>query len=172
MTMNSWMSIGLSAWAHHRHGQRAGVHAADVAIERQAGVLGRRLGDRQARAQNRVGPQPALVDGAVELDHERVDVPLICRIEPPQDVADLAVDRGDRPAHALAAESRLVAVAQLDRLVGAGRGAGRHRRAAKRAGLELHVHLDGRVAARIQDLAPQNADYRGHHDPSPSLARR
>ena len=35
---------------------------------------------------------------------------------------------GDRRQHALAAVARLVAVAQLDRLVGAGRGAARHRR--------------------------------------------
>ena len=54
---------------------------------------------------------------------------------------------------ALAAEAGLVAVAQLDRLVGAGRGARRHRRAADRAVGQDDVDLDGRVAARVEDLA-------------------
>ena len=46
---------------------------------------------------------------------------------------DLAVDVGDRLAHALAAVARLVAVAQFERLALAGRRARRHRRAAERA---------------------------------------
>ncbi len=55
--------------------------------------------------------------------------------------------------HALAAVLGLVAVAQLDRLVGARGGARRHRRAADRTVNEHHVDLDGRVAAGIEDLA-------------------
>ena len=64
--------------------------------------------------------------------------------------------------HALAEIARLVAVAELDRLVGAGRGAGRHRRAAHRAVLEDHIDLDGRVAAAVEDLAPDDVDDGGH----------
>ena len=64
---------------------------------------------------------------------------------------------GDRPEHALAAEPRRVAVAQLDRLVGTGRGAGRHRRPTDRAVGQDDVDLDGRVAARIEDLAGVDA---------------
>ena len=45
------------------------------------------------------------------------------------------------------------AVAQLDRLVHAGRRAGRDGGAADGARLEQHVDLDGRVAARVEDLA-------------------
>ena len=55
--------------------------------------------------------------------------------------------------HALAAVARLVAVAQLDRLVGAGRGARRDGRPADRAVGEDDVDLDRRIAARIEDLA-------------------
>ena len=55
--------------------------------------------------------------------------------------------------HALAAVARLVAVAQLDRLVGAGRRARRHGRPADRAVGEDDVDLDRRVAARVEDLA-------------------
>ena len=58
----------------------------------------------------------------------------------------------DRRQDALAAVAGLVAVPQLDRLVDAGRGAGRHRRPAERAVLGDDVDLDGRVAPRVEDL--------------------
>jgi len=59
----------------------------------------------------------------------------------------------DRLAHPLAAVAFLVAVAQLDRLMGAGRGTGRHHRGRARSATERHVDGDRRIAARIEDLA-------------------
>ena len=53
-----------------------------------------------------------------------------------QRLGDLAVDRGHRLAHALAGEPALVAVAQLDRLAGAGGGPRGHGRPAACAALE------------------------------------
>ena len=47
----------------------------------------------------------------------------------------------------------VAAVAQLDRLELAGRGARRHGGEAARARLEDDLDLDGRVAARVEDLA-------------------
>ena len=129
---------------HHRHRQDVGRDAADVAVERHAEALGRGLGDGEAGAEDGVGAEPALVGGAVELDQDAVDAGLVGGGEPGQGVADRAVDRLDRPAHALAAVAALVAVAQLDRLVRAGRGARGHRGAAHGAVLEQHVDLDGR----------------------------
>ena len=64
---------------------------------------------------------------------------------------------------ALAAVARLVAVAQLDRLVRAGRGARRHGRPADRAVVEDDVDLDRRVAARIEDLARVDDSMSGAH---------
>ena len=58
--------------------------------------------------------------------------------------------------------ARLVAVAQLDRLVRAGRGAGRHGGAAHGAVLEHHVDLDRRIAAAVEDLAGDDVDDGGH----------
>ena len=58
----------------------------------------------------------------------------------------------------------LVAVAQLERFVLAGRRAGGHRGAAEHARGELHVDLDGGIAARIEDLAGANGDDLGHGD--------
>ena len=54
---------------HHRHGQHVGRLAAEVAPQRRAGLGRRGLGRGERHAQDRVGAQPALVRGAVELDH-------------------------------------------------------------------------------------------------------
>ena len=74
---------------------------------------------------------------------------------------DLAVDGFDRALDALAEEAR-AAVAQLDRLVRAGRGAGGHGGAAHRAVFEHDVDLDGRVAAAVENLAADDVDDGGH----------
>jgi hypothetical protein len=54
--------------------------------------------------------------------------------------------------HALAAVAG-AAVAQLDGLVDAGRGAGGDDDAAEGAGLEADLDLDGGIAARVEDLS-------------------
>ena len=61
-------------------------------------------------------------------------------------------DVGHGRLDALAVVARLVAVAQLDRLVGAGGGTGGHGRPAHGAVVQDDGHLDGRVAARVEDL--------------------
>ena len=66
------------------------------------------------------------------------------------------VDRGHRLQHALAEVALLVAVAELHRLALAGRGAGGDRGAAQGAALEHDLHLDGGVAAAVQDLAGED----------------
>jgi hypothetical protein len=77
---------------------------------------------------------------------------LIVGFQPADGVEDLAVYGIDGLQDALAAITALVAVAQLDRLMLAGRGAGRHRRAARCAAFQLDIDLDGRVAARVQNF--------------------
>ena len=62
-----------------------------------------------------------------------------------------------RVEHALAEVALLVVVAKLERLARAGRRAGRHGRAAERAAVEEAVDFDGRIAARIEDLAARRA---------------
>ena len=75
---------------------------------------------------------------------------------------DLAVDGLDRLLHALAEIARLVAVAQFDRLMRAGGGARRHRRAADRAVFQHHIDLDGGIAAAIENFAADDVDDGGH----------
>ena len=83
-----------------------------------------------------LAPSRALFGRAVERDHRLVDGDLVLGVHAADRLEDLAVDGLDRLQHALAEIARLVAVAQLDRLVRAGRGARGHRRAAHRAVLE------------------------------------
>ena len=109
---------------------RRGV-AAEVAVQRQAGRGRRGVGAAERRAEDRVGPEPALVRGPVEVDQRPVDRRLLARIEAAQRGRDLAIDRLNRAAHALPPEPPRIAVTELDRLVGPCGGAGRHRRTAE-----------------------------------------
>ena len=109
-----------------------------------------------------LAPRRDLVARAVELDQRRVDAALVLGIHAGERVEDLAVDRIDRLLDALAEVARLVAVAQLDRLVRAGRGARRHRRATHGAILQHDVDLHRRVAAAVEDFAADDVDDGGH----------
>ena len=142
---------------HHRHGEDVGVGTTDVAVQRHTELVGGRLGDRQADAEDRVGAETRLVVGAVELAQQRVDDALRHRVEAVEGVGDLAVDEADGALDALAAVA-VAAVAQLDGLVLTCRGAARHGGAPGRAGVEDDLDLDGRVAARIEDLAADDFD--------------
>mmetsp|Transcript_16773 Transcript_16773/g.54607 ORF Transcript_16773/g.54607 Transcript_16773/m.54607 type:complete len:458 (-) Transcript_16773:185-1558(-) len=139
--------------ARHRQHHLAVVagQLGDVPVERDAGGLGRRLGHRHRHAEDRVGAQLGLVGRAVERTHLVVDSLLVEHRHADQLLGEDVVDRGHRLDHALAEVPRLVAVAQLVRLVDAGGGARRHRRADLDAALGDQVDLDGRVAARVED---------------------
>src|SRR5439155_16218307 len=94
----------------------------------------------------------ALVRGPVELGQRSVEAALIPRVAAPDRRADDVDDIRDGISDALATVSTLVAVAQLDCLVQAGRGSRGDAGPAEGAVLEADVHLDRRIAARIEDL--------------------
>ncbi len=150
---------------HHRHRQdprlAAAVELGEVAVERLLGIGGGGLGGGQGDAEDRVGAEAALVRGAVELDHRLVERALLGGAGAGQRLGDLAVDVGDRLADALA-DPLVATVAQLDRLELTGRGARGNGGDAARAGLERDLDLDGRVAARIEDLAGVDGGDRAH----------
>ena len=147
---------------HHRQRQDARRRAADIAIERQARRLGGRLGDRQRDAEDRIGAELRLVRRAVERDHRVVDQDLVFRLEAGQRLENIAIDRLDRLEDALAAVARLVAVAQFDRLMRAGRGAGGNGGAAHRPVFENDLDLDGGIAAAVENFPRDNVDDGGH----------
>ena len=91
-----------------------------------------------------------------------VDGDLVFGIHAGQRIEDLAVDGRDRLGDALAEIARLVAVAQFDRLMRAGRGARRHGGAAHGAVFEHDIDLDGRIAAAVENFAGGDVDDGGH----------
>jgi hypothetical protein len=139
-----------------------GPAPAEVAKERQSGLLRGGLRDRHRNREHRVRAEARLGLGAVELDQRAVDEALLGRIQADDRLGNLGVDRLDRLQHALAAVALRIAIAQLDRFAAAGRGARGHRGASHDARLEQHVRFDRRIAARIQDLPSHHVDDRAH----------
>ena len=141
----------------HRHRQYVGLRAAEVAKERLAGRVCRRLGAGQRNGEDGIGAEGGLVVGAVEIEHRLVDRRLVGGIDAGERREHLVVDVGDGLPDALAEVAALVAVAQLERLVFAGARAAGHGGAPKRAVLEGDIGLDGGVATRVEDFAGQDA---------------
>ena len=96
--MNSWMSRLLLACAPPLMmfiigtGMLIGPAAAEVAVERQAGFFGRRLGHRHRDGQHGVGAEARLVVGAVQFDQGLVDEGLLLGIEADDGFGDFGVD--------------------------------------------------------------------------------
>ncbi len=148
---------------HHRRGQHVSVHAAQVAVKRQLQGSRRGLRHRQADAQNGVRTQFGLVGRAIQFQHPLVDGLLLCGVPADEFLGQDGVDVFHRPQHTLAVVAALVAVAQFQRLVHAGRSAGRHRSPSPTAVGQHDFHLDGGVAAGIQNLTAVNHGYRRIH---------
>src|SRR5437588_4135041 len=127
-------------------------------------VLRRRgcAGAGEGGAQNGVRTQLRLVGGAVEGDQSLVDSSLVGDVRARERVGDRAADIGHRGEHALSLVAGAIAVAQLDSFVGSGRSSRGDRRASALAGVEHDIHLNRRVAARIQDLARGDLSNRWH----------
>ena len=119
-----------------------------------------RVRDREGDPEDRVGPELGLVVGPVEVPHQRVEATLIEGVRAQQRGPDGVVDVRDGLADALAPEA-LVAVAQLEGLVGAGRCPRGHDRPAPAPGIEDDLGLDRGVAAGVEDL-PGPHEARSH----------
>ena len=123
-----------------RHRQQRRLLAAEVPVQRNAGVRRRSVRHRQRDAEDRVRAELRLVRRAVQLDHRLVERALVAGVHAAHLRRDRLVDVGDRLQHALAAVAPGVAVAQLQRFVDAGRCARWHRRRTARAALKLHCY--------------------------------
>ena len=166
--MNSWRSIEFSRVhaavddVHHRHRQDVRVGAADVAIQRKPGLGGRRPGDRERGAQDRVRAQIALVVGAVELDERRIDPALVERVHAGERSGDRRCSRGPPPRDALAAVAALSPSRSSTASCCPGRRARRDGRPAAHAGMEDGLDLDGGVSPRVEDLVAVQRVDRAH----------
>src|SRR5439155_2223519 len=116
-------------------------------------------------AENGVGAEPRLVGRAVERDQRLVDLGLAFGFHAADRIENLTLDRGDRLLHALAEVARLVAVAQLHRLMGAGRGTRRHRGAPARAVRQQDFDFDSRIAATVEDFTADDVGDGCHEGP-------
>ena len=141
---------------HHGHRQGLGVDAADIAVQGHAQALGSGLGTGQGGAQNGVGAQTALVGGAVQVDEGLVDGHLIQHVHAHQALGDLGIHVLHSSEDALAQVAALVAVPELAGLVHAGGSAGGHSGAAHGAVVQIDLHLNGGIAAGVQDLTAQD----------------
>ncbi|CAB4733571.1 unannotated protein [freshwater metagenome] len=154
---------------HHRHRQHVRVGTADVAVERQTGRVGSGASHGERDTQDGVGAEGRLVGRAVEVEHRLVDQPLVVGVETLDRGADLVDDRVHGLLDALAGVP-IAAVAQLHRLERTGRRARRHGGASERAVVEEDLHLDGGVAAGVEDLAGADC-FDGCHGAAPDEVR-
>ena len=143
---------------HHGHGQGLAVHAAHVVVEGHTQALSGGLGHGQGAAQDGVGTQAGLVGGAVQLDHGLVDGHLVQGVHADEALGQLGVHVGHGLLHALAQVAALVAVPQLAGLVDAGGRAGGNGGAAHGAVLQHDLHLNGGVAAGVQDFTAKHVN--------------
>jgi hypothetical protein len=147
---------------HHRHGEDAGVGAAQVAVQRQLDAGRRRMSDRQGDAEQRVGAQLPLVRRPVDLQQCFVEKHLLARVHAQDARGDGLVDILHGLEGPLALVSRFVSVAQFDSLVrpsgGPGRDSGPPAGAVRQNDLDLH----GRVATAVKDLTGLKRFDEGH----------
>src|SRR6185312_8188019 len=151
MTMNSWKSTLLSAWAPPLRMFIIGTGSVTASAPPKACRCTARGGHRDR--QDGVGAEAALVRRAVELDQAPVENRLIGDLVAHQGRSQHLVDVGDRARDPFAEVALGVAVAQLDRFMFAGRSAAGHRRATARARSQRQIAFHRGVAAGIKYLA-------------------
>ena len=147
---------------HHGNGQRHRACAAQVAVQRQACVFRCRTGHGQGHGQGGVGTQVGFVVGAVQIQHDLVDIGLFVGVNADKGLGNVVVHVFHGFQYAFAEITRCVAVAQLQGFFLAGRCAAGHGCAAHNAAFQQNVAFNGGVAARIQNLAGENIDNGTH----------
>ena len=153
---------------HHRHRQRRRVLAAEVAEERGPASAAAAFALASETPRIAFAPRRPLFGVPSSSISRRSSASWSVASSPATAAAISPLTFATACRHALAAV-RVAAVAQLDRLVDAGGGAGRDGRPAGRARPSDDLHLDGRVAAGVEDLAGVDAGDAAHS--TLSLAR-
>mgnify|MGYP007129178017 CR=1 FL=1 len=111
---------------HHRHGQRLGIHTADVAVERQTEIVGGSAGYGQRNTQDGVGAQLRFGRRTVQRDHRLVDAHLIRYAHTDDRRSDDVIHVLHRLLDAFARITALVAVTQFKGFVLSRRSTARH----------------------------------------------
>ena len=100
-------------------------------------------------AQDSISAQARFGGRAVQINQALVQTGLIGGIKPGDGWGNVLADVGNGRLHPLTAKTPLIPIAQFQRLIDAGRCAGRHGGPPKSAAGQRHVYFNGRVAARI-----------------------
>ena len=150
---------------HHRGGQHRGVHAAQIAIQRNPQRIRRSARRRHGHGENRVRTQTAFVFCAIQRDHGRVQQPLIGGIHTGQFRSENALDVLDCLQNALAEIVALVAVAQFHGFVFARRRATGNGCPSNRTTCQYYIGLNRRITARIENFPRTNCSNFRHSAP-------
>ena len=149
---------------HHRNRQILAGHAAEIAVQRNAGLLGCRTGYGHAHGQQRVGAKAFFVLGPIQINQRAIEKGLFRRIQPQHGLRDFGIDVLHSLEHTFAQITFFVAIAQLNGFATAGGGATGHRSTAHYARLQQHVAFNGRVTAAIENFAADNVNNCAHED--------
>ena len=136
-----------------------GIRTADVSVQRHAARLCRSSGYGERHAQHRIGPEVTFRGRTVQLQHQLVQLALVIHVASMQHGSYALVDVHHRLRHSLAAVATLVAIAQLQRFILTRRSPRRHGSTSYHTILKHHVGLNGRRAARVQDLTSSDIRY-------------
>ena len=135
----------------HRHRQPVRTRTAELPVQGNRLVARRGVGAGHRCGQDRIGPETALVGGAVQLDHPSVHGLLIVRVHAEQGLLQFSINVCHCRAHTFPAKAVRFAIAEFECLAGTGRSAGRHGRAARHASRQEQFGLDqGRGLRRPQ----------------------
>ncbi len=141
---------------HHRNGEHISVGAADVTVQGHIQSLGSSVCGSQRHAQDSVGTELALGGSAIEGKHLIVECALVEHIVTLECGSDYLVDIVNGLQDALATETALVTVAELECFVLTGAGARRNTCAAHNAVLKRNLNFHCRIATGIQNLTGMN----------------
>ena len=134
---------------HHRDWKLTCADTTDVAVEREADFLSRRLCNCEGNAKDCIRAEVPLVMGAIQLEEEVVDSGLLNGIHVDQLRSDVLIDVVNGLLNTLAKVAGLVAITELDRFVGTGGCATWNRCTSDDAALEVDIYFNGWVAAGI-----------------------
>ena len=137
---------------HHGNRKRLGIHAADITVERHAEQIGGRMCTSERYAQDGIRTEFALGGGTVEQQHGFVDADLIGHLHADDLRGNHIIDVGYSLLYALPHVPRLVAVAQLQRLVLARGSSARYGCPTERSAGRSYLDLYRGISAGVDDL--------------------
>jgi hypothetical protein len=119
-------------------------------------IMGTGISDRHGGPEQGVGPEPALVVRAVQIDEQVVELRLLERIHALEGIVDLGVEGLDCAQHPLALVAFLVPVAQLEGFAAAGGCPGRDHRLTDGSVIQRDSGQDRGIATAVQDFKAGN----------------